>query len=154
MHSWHWVLFWLLLLFGGVSSSVTDVGLPVDEAFLLNYRDGTAAAQGAVGVTFADVVEDSRCPADVTCAWAGQVIVELEVQVNGHAPERLQLGGATDSRGVLGAAAPGRSATNTATVAGYTVQLLAVAPYPSVAAAPPEKEEYQLSLVVRTANGE
>ncbi len=30
-------------------------------------------------ITFLDVVEDSRCPANVDCVWQGRVTVELEI---------------------------------------------------------------------------
>ncbi len=33
----------------------------------------------AIGVFFDRVVEDSRCPANVQCIWAGQVVIELTV---------------------------------------------------------------------------
>jgi hypothetical protein len=146
-------LFWFLvsmLLVSGVSSTVTPPESLAGSAFLLNYREGTAAAGGAVGVTFVDVVEDSRCPANTACTWAGQVEVALEVQVGGNRPQVLNLGGITDNRGVLDADGRGSAVGSTGAIDGYEFQLLSVTPYPATAA-PPQEEQYQVSLVVRAA---
>lgn len=40
---------------------------------------GQTAYVGGPRVTPLSVVEDSRCPADVTCIWAGRVIVRARV---------------------------------------------------------------------------
>ena len=43
-------------------------------------------------------VEDSRCPADVTCVWAGQVTVHIRVTDGGDArPLELTLGAGGDA---------------------------------------------------------
>lgn len=39
------------------------------------------------------VIQDSRCPADVQCAWAGQVVISARVNDHGHRTKvRLTLG--------------------------------------------------------------
>lgn len=151
MQSLFWFIAWLLLTFGGVTTTVAPPQPSADSAFLLNYREAAAVANGNVRVTFADLLDDSRCPADVTCAWAGEVGVAIEMQVDGQPPELIELGGMTDNRGFVEPAAAGRTPTNVATVAGYEIELLSVTPYPATAAALPQAAEYQVSLVVRTA---
>ena len=48
----------------------------------------TAAVNGAdARITFKRVLEDSRCPVDVTCVWAGDAKIELIVSRNGAADE-------------------------------------------------------------------
>jgi len=37
---------------------------------------------GQMSVRFVAVTEDSRCPRDTTCVWAGEVKVQLEIQVS------------------------------------------------------------------------
>ena len=32
-----------------------------------------------IGISFDEVVEDSRCPANVVCVWAGEAVIELTV---------------------------------------------------------------------------
>ena len=44
----------------------------------------TATLRGSSArITFAQVREDSRCPVDVTCVWAGDAKIELTVSTNG-----------------------------------------------------------------------
>ena len=48
-------------------------------------------------VRFVAVTEDSRCPRDVTCIWAGEVKVQLEIQQASKAASQVELleGGST-----------------------------------------------------------
>jgi len=41
---------------------------------------------GGVVITFVRVKEDSRCPSDVQCVWAGNAAVELTLTPGGSAP--------------------------------------------------------------------
>lgn len=41
---------------------------------------------GAISITFVKVLEDSRCPKNVNCMWAGQARVEVLVSENGKEP--------------------------------------------------------------------
>lgn len=49
--------------------SVTQVTLHVGETVVVNHVD----------ITFDGVLEDSRCPVDVTCVWEGNAQIELGV---------------------------------------------------------------------------
>jgi hypothetical protein len=51
-------------------------------------------------ITFIEVLEDSRCPKNVTCIWAGQAKVRLSVQPKGGSIEYREL---TFSPGLQGA---------------------------------------------------
>ena len=58
----------------------------------------TASVKNAgIEVTFVAVTEDSRCPRDVTCIWAGEVKVQLEIQRRRRMRRRLEIleGGST-----------------------------------------------------------
>ena len=48
-------------------------------------------------VRFIAVTEDSRCPRDVTCIWAGEVKVQLEIQETRKASSKVEIleGGST-----------------------------------------------------------
>ena len=49
----------------------------------------TATVTGSnVRITFTRVSEDSRCPVDVTCVWAGDAKIELSVAHDGSAEKR------------------------------------------------------------------
>jgi hypothetical protein len=39
-------------------------------------------------ITFSNVVEDSRCPSDVTCVWAGQAKVLITIKSNDTTSEK------------------------------------------------------------------
>ncbi len=62
-------------------------------------------------------MSDSRCPSDVTCIWAGQAKVNLEVRINGNA-NLLTL---TSTAGGMDSKSLGN----------YVVQLIKISPYPT-----------------------
>ena len=48
----------------------------------------TAAVRGTdIRITFRQVREDSRCPVDVTCVWAGDAKIEVTIARNGAADD-------------------------------------------------------------------
>ena len=164
MQSILWFLVWFAL-FAGFTTSVPVAGAPVpapvstpvpttgeaalDEPFTLAYGSTAVLDEGNLTVTFEEVVEDSRCPADVMCAWSGQVIAALRIEAAGGQAQTVELGGFTDSEGILRPQRPELSTVSSAAVGEYTVELLAAMPYPAHANEPPSAEEYTLSLVVR-----
>lgn len=44
---------------------------------------GETANLEDLSITFKRVTEDSRCPKDVNCVWAGRVVAEIDARVNG-----------------------------------------------------------------------
>ena len=59
-------------------------------------------------VKFVDIAEDSRCPSDVTCVWAGEIVVRLALRVDGRTQElgiketqSLVVDGYADRRGTF-----------------------------------------------------
>ena len=51
----------------------------------------TAAVKGAdARITFKRVTDDSRCPVDVTCVWAGDAKIEITISRNG-APDETRI---------------------------------------------------------------
>lgn len=91
----------------------------------------TASVENAgLEVTFVAVTDDSRCPRDVTCIWAGEVKVQLEIHASmkdASQPEILE-GGST----VAG---------------GYRVTLVRVAPQP-ISTARIAPQDYRATLKV------
>lgn len=150
------ILVWFLL-FAGVSTPVVPVesasspppmqAAPMGEPFTLNYGETATLDGGSLTLAFLRVAEDSRCPQDVLCAWSGQVGVALQVTV-GDEVQTVELGGFTDYEGLLRPQQPDLGTTPSVAVGDYTVELLAVMPYPAVADQRPEAEEYQVQLRV------
>lgn len=153
-------LFWFLiwLLFAGWSTPVIPAATaPVpslQESLVLplSYGSSAKAADGALAITFDGVVEDSRCPADVMCAWSGMVVVALRVEAVGEQGQTVELGGFTDYDGFLLPQRPESDTTQSVEVGGYVVELLAVKPYPAKNDAPPAAADYEVELIVRRLN--
>ncbi|MGH9933479.1 MAG: hypothetical protein ACRD3Z_00015 [Nitrososphaerales archaeon] len=89
-----------------------------------------------VKVTFLNVTEDSRCPADAVCVWEGQVTVLLNVMRNEEdlGDFDLTLRGGDKNLAIK-------------TFDGYSIQLLKVDPYP-FASQPTELTDYVATLQV------
>ena len=157
MQPFFWFLIWLAVLAGWYTPAVpvqsvsapATLETPMNEPFVQGYGSAAVLDGGKLTVVFEKVVEDSRCPADVMCAWSGQVVVTLLVETAGEAVQTVNLGGFTDYEGVLRPQRPELDTTPSVTVGGYTIELLAVTPYPAHNAAPPAPEEYQVQLQVR-----
>lgn len=60
--------------------SAGDSGLTEATEVIMDF--GQTVAVGPVQVAFTGVLEDSRCPVDVTCVWAGNAAVELTVRAD------------------------------------------------------------------------
>jgi hypothetical protein len=92
----------------------------------------TARVAGGPAVTFAEVVEDSRCPVDAVCIQAGRATVRLAVE-HGGLREELRLST--------------REGAVADTIGGFEVRLVALLPAPR-AAAPTPRDAYRVSLQV------
>ncbi|MET0239635.1 MAG: hypothetical protein ABW184_07025 [Sphingobium sp.] len=75
--------FAMVLLLGGCTT-VSPTGRPD------NVRIGQVAHVGGLRVTPESVIEDSRCPMNARCVWAGRVRLRVTVGGEGKA-ERRQL---------------------------------------------------------------
>jgi hypothetical protein len=75
---------------------------------------------GSLRVKFASVAEDSRCPADVNCVWAGNAEVLVEVGAKGRRGKRVLRLNTEASRRRAGEARYQR----------YTVRLVGLSPRP------------------------
>jgi hypothetical protein len=92
--------------------------------------------EGGFGVAFLDVMEDSRCPQNVTCVWQGAATVRLSMIAKSGQKEPQWMDLAT-------APEPKRSVL----YEGYRVELIDVMPYPE-GATKPAPVDYQVSLRV------
>jgi hypothetical protein len=115
-------------------------------------RDGSAATLNApiqlapgqsaafkaeqLEVTFVGIASDSRCPSDVTCVWAGELVVRIAIRSDGRQTEHEL------------------KEMQQATVDGYVVNLLEVLP----ARGPQEQRiapnDYRVTLKVTRADAQ
>ena len=80
-------------------------------------------------VKFVGIDSDSRCPHDVACVWAGEVVVRLTVRKDGRTTE------------------VGIKETESLPVEGYTVSVLQVLP-PRASSQPIAPGDYRVTLKV------
>jgi len=117
----------------------SDAGFKLGTPFSLKQGE-TSPWEGsdAVQVRFDRVVEDSRCPTDVVCVWAGRAEVELTF---------THPGGTQTDILVLGETA-GTDKTDQAVFGAYTVQLIKVLP-DALSTVEIPQAQYTVELVVR-----
>jgi hypothetical protein len=116
-----------------LACSGSEPTAPLNRAFTLNTGASLEVSGTPISVKFVGVVEDSRCPVDVQCIWAGNGRVELEVRVNGGAPASILLNtfdGASE-----------------AVVDNYRIRLVELLPAP-VSTEPPANRNYRVTLLV------
>ncbi len=77
-----------------------------------------------MNVTFKGISEDSRCPKDVNCVWAGVAVAQVEIMGTATRPMILNLA-SIDNKG--------RNYNTSAEFNGYTISLVDVQPYPGTA---------------------
>lgn len=76
------------LLLTATLAACQSTGAPAPHVASLNQeiqlapREQAVFAQQGLNVEFVRVVEDTRCPTDVTCVWAGEVKVQLSTRIN------------------------------------------------------------------------
>jgi hypothetical protein len=75
-------------------------------------------------VTFVRVIEDSRCPKQVTCIWQGAAKIRLTLAIKVHGEQQPM-------RALEISTAPESAAS--AIHEGYRIELLGVSPYPDAA---------------------
>jgi hypothetical protein len=68
---------------GWACGSMTAPSAPVDRQIVLAPGQTINISEAAVSIRFEGVQEDSRCPGDATCVWAGDAVVGLEVDGRG-----------------------------------------------------------------------
>lgn len=124
----------LILPLVACGNASTEVYANLGEEFSLSIGQTANIKGQALQITFEDVIEDSRCPSDVTCIWAGRVSCIIKL-AEGSSQYRMVL---TE----LGLNAQYASET-------YREYQLAfhVRPYPE-AGQSIRRDEYRLQLVV------
>lgn len=129
-------LFVILVL--ACNGSPTDPGSSFrGGTIVLPYGHSTQVSSD-LRVTFAQVVEDSRCPASVVCAWAGNGAIRLDVIAGGGAQSvTLNTAGASNF-------------PREGSAAGYTFTLLQLDPQPQTTDAIPP-QQYRATIRVTRA---
>jgi hypothetical protein len=87
------ILFIIALLIVNLSftqdSTVTKKETPLKTVARLNF--GESLQFEDIRIKFVEVVQDSRCPKNVTCIWAGEVVVLVAIYNNDKKLEQKKL---------------------------------------------------------------
>lgn len=75
-------LFTLTILFAGTFVSAQGV-----EQLVLKNGEQKTTKTGRVTIKFLELSEDSRCPADVNCVWAGVARITVRLSKNGKSAD-------------------------------------------------------------------
>jgi hypothetical protein len=125
--SFYWRLISVVILccalpsfsFAGRGDSAASKKTPrLGSEFELRVGQSVSLYKRRLSIRFVAVADDSRCPSDVTCVWAGNARVQLQVS-NGRTSKTLTLNSNTT--------APPPS---DGSFKGYTLKLLSLNPYP------------------------
>lgn len=101
----------LLLALGSVDAA----GVRKGETLRVQINTEKRSAKSKLTVRFVELIEDSRCPTDTNCIWAGNAKIKVRVKKNGRSHD-LTL----DTNG----------AGQTVKVEGYSLKLTALTPEP------------------------
>lgn len=81
------LLFLMMLCVGALQAGSPD-SPPIEITVKLGQ---SVDCGGGIAIRFEDVLEDSRCPKDVNCVWAGNAKVSVTVTRTGKEPARVEL---------------------------------------------------------------
>lgn len=118
-----------------VQGTANPISARLGQEFDARVGETAAFADEPLTVTFEQVVEDSRCPANTTCVWAGTAVIRLGLRVGDTArgTVHLQTLSEAEAEGVFQK---------------YRLRLVRLAPTPRDSSRIPA-EQYVLTLMVR-----
>jgi hypothetical protein len=112
--------------------ALADVEIPLGQTVPID--------NGAIDVTFTEVVEDSRCPMNVMCVWQGRAVVGLRVR---------HLDGSETDELLTTLVMKGREPSSLSLPAdGYALFLVSLTPYPVAGASTPPSDPTVLTVRV------
>ena len=102
----------LVVAFALAACATLPAATPVRSDGLAHFNDATRV--GTLVVTPRAVIEDSRCPINARCVWAGRAVVQADIAGKGWRESRnLTLGERADTHGTtiaLTSVEPGKMA--------------------------------------------
>ncbi len=129
---------YIIILFILFSCDEEGRKINLDETFVLQYGETKMLdGQDHFSISFIDLLEDSRCPANAICVWEGQARVKIEIHENFEViTKELTNGTLKDNQ------------AQKINIGHYTLELLKVIPYPEKADNQTDKSDYSVQLVI------
>ena len=109
-------------------------GVDLGQEFSLNVGQSASITDADLGITLLEILADSRCPRDVTCVWAGEVVASVEITLG-------------DSTEIVTLTQPGSSTENTTVTYNEYRIYFDVQPYPEEAQ-DISQDDYELVLTI------
>lgn len=81
----------LILLFAIILGSLQPAQARRDEQFKIQVNQTKRVLRNKLTVKFVALVEDSRCPVDVTCVWSGNAKVRIQVGKSNGAMKTFEI---------------------------------------------------------------
>ena len=79
---------YIALIFAIFTAMVPAVGA---QTVAVGLKKETSVAQTGLRIKFLEMVEDSRCPSGVSCVWAGNAKIRIQVRDKNGTPKTLEL---------------------------------------------------------------
>ena len=111
----------------------------LDQPFVLAGGQQAALPGGGLRLRFAEVLEDSRCPAQVSCFWTGQARIAIVADTADQASTTVEFN--TNP-------APNMTVSTARVAGGYTVTLQSLEPYPQSPDHPISLSDYRATVLV------
>ena len=131
------ILLLLIALSGFAQDPIADRRVSLDEEFTLKNGQQVTIDGQKLTVKFSSVFHDSRCPTSVTCAWAGNGAIVVEVNRKKKKAVQAMLNTLLEPKQIEYKA--------------YTVRLVALNPYPKT---PGEIDPSEYEAVLRVSKRE
>ena len=122
---------------GDAPCPASSLQATLGKRFVLEAGQAASIADERLVITFVKVSQDSRCPLNVMCVWAGEARVMIQVELNGQDMGQQEL--------VLSAG----GSPAVISLDKYHLQLLRLDPYPTTAGVAPD--DYTATMVVDKA---
>jgi len=124
---------WAMLILGLMACTKAGTGF---NTYDLDYQQ-EVAIDADNRIKFVEVIEDSRCPIDATCIWAGRAVIGFD----------FTSGTETAFPVVLALGPDNPEAADTTVLDKYRIELLQVLPAP-LTTEDPLPEDYQVRILV------
>lgn len=108
----YFLIFLILIGFAANVFAIDSKEIELDKQFTIKTEQTISLDN--LKVTFLEIVEDSRCPSDVTCVWQGRASIKLNAENKDHSEDMILTIGEN----------------STAQIEMYKIDLIDLSPYP------------------------